>query len=201
MMTLEQWLAEASRRIKAYESCRLYKYRDTEDVVTIAWGHAMQNAFNDQHLFTALGIDWKRVVDGLIAINSEPENAVEAVISQSQADAIFDADLPGYIRQARASLPPGVFDALDDARRFVVLDLTYNMGPGPDGWGGFVATHNLLARAVQQKQQGHMDEAHALFGEVGDHLEAAAWDKQVGQRAVDDVAMMRSSEWVPPIAA
>jgi GH24 family phage-related lysozyme (muramidase) len=195
-MTQAQWLAEVSSRIRASEGLRLYKYRDSVDIVTLGYGYALEG--QRPPLFT--DAQWAAIQAAPIAIDSKPENAVEACITQEHAIALFDAILPTYIAQARASLATGIFDLLDDARRFVIVDLTYNLGAGSDGWGGFRATHDLIARAVTQKQQGRMDNAHALFGEAADHLAASAWYGEVGVRAEHDVTMMRSSEWSPVAA-
>ncbi len=88
-----------------------------------------------------------------------------------------------------------MFDKLSDARRFVIVDLTYNMGAGPDGWGGFHHTQSLINQAVAA--QGQMA-AHSLYAQAADALAQSAWYTQVGDRAKRDVAMLRSSNWVDP---
>lgn len=165
-MTQQQWLSECIRRVKINEGCRLIAYPDPlsgGDPFTIGYGQ------------------------------TGPDIKVGTTWTQIQADhALINAINYTYIPQARASLAPGVFDALSDARRFVVVDIVYNMGAGSDGWGGFGATHALLAAAVHTKVPAT---AHALYGEVADHLAASAWATQVGIRALRDEAMMRSSNW------
>lgn len=198
-MTAAQWTAEVSRRIKGYEALRLYKYKDDNDVTTFGWGYAIQSAATDQQNFAKCGLDYAVVMAAPTAPDSAPENAVAACLTAAQADALFALILPGYINDARGSLPEGIFDALTDARRFVIVDLCYNMGLA--GWNEFVNTKSNLVRAQQQKNQGHGDTAAQLFHVAGDDLAASLWYKQTGLRAINDVAMIRTSDWSPPVAA
>jgi GH24 family phage-related lysozyme (muramidase) len=194
LVTEQEFLAKTSLYIRDDEGLRLYKYRDKFGVITLGYGEALEGqrppTFTDQQ--------WASILAAPTAIDSEPENAVAACITQAQAIALFDAVLPGYIAAARASLATGIFDALDDARRYVVIDLTYNMGAGEEGWGGFGATHALIAQAVTAKKSGKDDDAHELFNQVADHLQGSAWYTQTGDRAKRDVAMMRTSAWCNP---
>lgn len=196
-MTEQQWNDQVELRIRDSEGCRLYKYRDNRGVVTLGDGFNMQRD-DARELLTKVGANWAAVAAAPVARTSDPADAVPPCITPAQAEALFLEILPAYISEARASLPPGVFDALDDVRRFVVVDLTYNMGAGSEGWGGFGETHALLAQAVAAKKTGKLDEAHALFGQVADHLAASAWYRQTGKRAMRDVAMMRTSRWCDP---
>ena len=116
-------------------------------------------------------------------------------IAPAQAQALFERCLSGLEHDARASLDAGVFDALTDARRFVLCDLEYNLGSR--GWLGFTTTRALLSEAQAQKLAGRVTIAHQLFQVAGDHLAASAWNGQVGQRATRDIAMIRTGEWVP----
>jgi lysozyme len=176
-MTPKEWFAEVKCRIGISEGCRLTMYYDTMGIPTIGYG------FNLQRGTAALAVC---DIEDLAAVI-----AGAASITQVQADALFALDLPQYVAAARASLPLGIFDRLSDARRFVVTDLTYNLGAS--GWEAFASTRNLLAAAVDTKAPMT---AHALYGEAADHLAASAWAGQVGNRALRDIAMMRSSTWV-----
>ena len=109
-------------------------YYDTVGVPTIAYGFNLQSG-EAASVLSGCGVaDPAAVIAGL------------APITQAQADATFDLMLPGYVAAARGTLASGVFDKLSDARRFVIVDLTYNMGAGLDGWGGFTQTQRSSTR-------------------------------------------------------
>jgi hypothetical protein len=198
-VTAQQWLAEAGRRIKLSESCRLYKYRDTVrdadhpiGVVTAAWGWNCERS-DTEAVFTKFGVTWSHFSASPIAVDSDPANAVAACLTQPQADSIFDVALDPVIGQARSSLASGVFDALSDPRRFVIVDLCYNLGEA--GWLGFGETRSIIAQAQLLKNQGRLVQSHSLWVEAGQRLKASDWYGQVGARAQRDVAMLVSGEW------
>lgn len=193
-------LGEVSRRISLSEACRLYKYRDTvrdaahpHGVITFAWGWNYERS-DTQAAIVKVGGDWGHVSAAPIAIDSEPANAVAACLTQPQADALIQIAIEPVIGQARASLADGIFDALDPVRRFVVTDLTYNLGEA--GWLEFNGTRGLINQAQLLKAQpGKLVQAHTLFMEAAQHLQAAPWYSQTGERAMRNVAMMRVGEW------
>lgn len=193
-MTEQQWMAETGRRVKISEACRLYKYHDSVGVVTFGWGWNYERG-DTEAVVVKVGGTWSHVSAAPIAKDADPENAVAACLTQPQADAIFDIAIAPVIGEARASLSAGIFDLLSDPRRFVIVDLAYNMGAGSDGWGGFTGTQGLIAQAQRLKEAGKLVQAHGLFVEAGDHLKASAWYGQVGARAQRDVAMLVSGEW------
>lgn len=131
-----------------------------------------------------------------IGIGQTGPHIVEGTVwTQQQVQEAFQADVPIYESKARGSLPAGVYDALSPARRFVIFDLCFNMGSGPYGWGGFTATHALIAAAVHTQNPVT---AHALYEEAADHLTSSSWISQTGNRARRGIAMMRSSNWCDP---
>ncbi len=182
-MTPEEWNDEVRRRIAINEGCRLTMYHDTVGVPTIAYGFNLESDTAAATLAKCGVANPSAVIAGL-----EP-------ITQAQADATFALMLPGYVSAARGTLGPGVFDKLSDARRFVIVDLTYNMGAGPDGWGGFVRTQALINQGANAPDP--MTRSR-LFGQAADALAQSAWYGQVGDRAKRDVAMLRTSNWVDP---
>jgi GH24 family phage-related lysozyme (muramidase) len=182
-MTSNQWNAEVRRRIAINEGCELRMYYDTVGVPTIAYGFNLQRGDAASVLSRCGVADPVAVIAGLSSI------------TQAQADATFDLMLPGYVADARGTLAAGVFDKLSDARRFVIVDLTYNMGAGLDGWGGFTQTQALINQGAAAADP--MSKTR-LFGRAADALMQSAWYTQVGNRAKRDVAMMRSSNWVDP---
>lgn len=198
-MTSADWLAATGRWIQSFEGLRLWKYRDSKGIVTLGWGFNL--AARGYGVWVAAGAREDEIRSAPTAVDGLLESAVTPCVTRAQADEVFFADLPGYVAATRALFPDGTFDRLDDGRRCAVTDLGYNMGTGELGLGGFHATIALLARAVDQKAQGHLDAAHALFGEAGDHLASSDYASDVPTRAAANIAVIRSSVWTPPLAA
>ena len=180
-MTPQQWTAEVRKRIAINEGCRLRMYYDTVGVPTIAYGFNLQNANADTILRNAGVTDIAGVKAGRTAL------------TQAQADSTFDQMLPGYVNGARGTLAPGVFDTLSDARRFVVVDMTYNLGVS--GWLDFPSARAAINAAVAATDDATK---RAKYNEAADQMKDSAWYGQVGNRAKRNVAMMRSSVWVDP---
>lgn len=176
-MTHDEWLAKATHLIAESEGLRLWMYHDSKGIKTIGIGLNLERSDAAQFLRRFGVIDPAAVIAG-----SKP-------ITLDQANAIFKSILPGYLAAARASLPTGIFDRLGPARQFVILDLTYNMGAGSDGWGGFRGTQSLITAAVQSTDMTH---AHALYMAAANHLASSQWAKDVGVRATRDIAMMQN---------
>jgi lysozyme len=180
-MTTEQWTAEVRRRIAINEGCRLTMYHDTVGVPTIAYGFNLQIGSARAILQHAGVTD----IDGVIAGRT--------ALTQAQADSTFDQMLPNYINEARGALNSGVFDKLNDARRFVVVDMVYNLGTA--GFMGFPSARRAIDNAVAATDQ---TTAHAQYEEAANQMVSSAWYGQVGDRAKRDVAMMRNGSWVNP---
>jgi hypothetical protein len=176
-MTQQEWLAEVARRTVLDEDDKTVAYPDPLSP------RAKTGSGSGDPWTIGIGHIGPEVHEGL-------------VWTQAQVEAQFASDLPKYVAEARASLDPGIFDFLSDARRFVIFDLCYTMGSGPDGWGGFHATHQIIAQAELLKNQGRLVQAHGLFVQAGERLIASTWYGQTGDRAKRDVAMIRSGDWV-----
>jgi GH24 family phage-related lysozyme (muramidase) len=181
MMTPEQWTAEVRRRIAINEGCRLRMYLDTMKIPTIAYGLNLTIGSARTVLKNAGVTD----IDGVIAGRT--------ALTQAQADSTFDQMLPNYINEARGTLNPNVFDKLNDARRFVVVDMVYNLGTA--GFMGFPSARRAIDNAVAATDQ---TTAHAQYEEAANQMVSSAWYGQVGNRAKRDVAMMRNGAWVDP---
>ncbi len=180
-MTPQEWIAEVRRRIAINEGFSLTMYYDTVQVPTIAYGFNLQNA-NAKAILQKAGVtDVAGVIAGRTAL------------TQAQADSTFDQMLPGYVNDAKGTLAPGVFDKLSDARRFVVVDMTYNLGVA--GWMGFPSARAAINAAVAATDPAAKS---AQYGKAADQMKDSAWYGQVGNRAKRNVAMMRSSNWVDP---
>ena len=119
--------------------------------------------------------------------------AGRTALTQAQADSTFDQMLPGYVNDAKGTLDPGVFDKLSDARRFVVVDMTYNLGVA--GWMGFPSARAAINAAVAATDPATKS---VQYGKAADQMKSSAWYVQVGNRAKRNVAMMRTSAWVDP---
>lgn len=175
-MTEPEWIGEVARRIVISEGDKTVAYPDPLSP------RAKTGSGSGDPWTIGIGETGPDIHEG-------------TVWTQAQVMARFALVLPKYVAEARASLQPGIFDALADARRFVIVDLVYNMGAGDDGWGGFTTTHGLIAQAQLLKNQGRLVQAHGLFVEAGQHLKEAAWYGQVGDRAKRDVAMLVAGDW------
>jgi len=173
-----QWYQEAARRVSISEGIKLTRYYDSLGIPTIGIGY---NLTRGGVPLRAVGIaDPQAIIDG-----TEP-------ITAEQALALLTNDLTASVSNARASLAPGIFDALSDARRFTVTDLVYNMGLG--GWVSFSGTRTLINEAQQAKNANNPN-AHGYFVAAGNHLAASAYYTQTGNRAKRNVAMLINGGW------
>jgi GH24 family phage-related lysozyme (muramidase) len=180
-MTPDQWAAEVRRRLGINEGCRLTMYLDTMGIPTIAYGFNLQDG-NPQAILKKAGVT---DIAGVIAGRTP--------LTQAQADSTFAQMLPGYIADAKTTLGPGVFDKLNDARRFVIVDMVYNLGVA--GFLGFPSARRAINSAVAATS---MASAHAFYEQAADQMVDSAWYTQVGNRAKRNVAMMRNGTWVDP---
>jgi GH24 family phage-related lysozyme (muramidase) len=182
-MTREQWLAAVRDRIGDDEGDSAKEYRDSMGIPTIGEGFNLERSDARQALAACGVTDVDGVMNGTVAL------------TPAQDATLFNYSFAPIESEARASLDAGIYDALSDARRFVICDLVYNLGAA--GWTAFTGTRSAIAQAQLAKNIGAAD-AHDLFEAAADHLANSAWFTQVGNRARRDVAMMRSGTWVNP---
>lgn len=182
-MNTQEWLAETERRIAISEGTEHYAYRDTRGILTIGIGFNCERS-DARSALAQCGV---ANIDGVLA--------GRVALTTGQVTMLFNYAFAPIVSDARASLPAGIFDALTDARRFVICDLVYNLGS--EGWGEFANTRALIAQAQSAKNQG-LQSAHSLFVEAAAHLEESDWFTQVGNRAKRDVAMLREGVWADP---
>lgn len=178
-MTDAEWQAEVFRRIGISEGCRSQVYLDTQGIPTVGIGFNLERP-DAREIITKIGADYDAVCNG-------------AALSQDQIRALFDLSFAPILSEARASLASGVYDFLSDARRFVICDLVFNLGP--DGWLSFVTTRALINQAQQAKDREDTVAAHVLFRQAANHLLQSAYARQVGNRAKRNAAMLASSVW------
>jgi hypothetical protein len=183
-MTFQEWEAAAQKRIGVNEGYAKTVYMDSANPPnpTVGVGFNL-NRGDARQALARIGADYNAVLNG-------------TPLTDQQVSQLFAYSFAPIVDQARASLAPFHFDSLSDARRFVVCDLTFNLGN--QGWLGFVNTRALLDQACHALRAGDGATAHTLFGQVADALASSAWYSQVGNRAKRDCAMMRTSNWCDP---
>lgn len=96
----------------------------------------------------------------------------DGTITKENASKLLYMMLPKYEDGARDLVD---FDVLDDVRRAVCIDLTYNLGEG--GFSEFRNTRRFI-------NQGDFEKA-------AENLKMSRWYKQVGYRGLRNVAIMR----------
>jgi lysozyme len=107
------------------------------------------------------------------------EYQVGEVISAEQITAWFNEDVATAIAGARRDIG-AAFDQLDEARQMVVIDMVFNLGAGSSGFGGF-------QRTIQAIRTG-------AYAQAAEDMLQSAWAGQVGNRATEDAAIMRSGQ-------
>lgn len=182
-MTHAEWLDEVTKRIAISEGCKLRRYYDTNGIPTIGIGFNLNRA--DAH----------GALESVGVTNPDSVLAGTAAITQAQADSLFAYAFAPIEFEARQSLINGTFDALSDARRFVICDLVYNLGQ--EGWREFTTSRDLIASAQMAKTVNAPD-AHAKFVLAAAHLRFTDWYTEVGDRAKRDCAMLQQGVWCDP---
>lgn len=129
----------------------------------------VDHVYRDSRGFLTAGI-------GHLLPQNGPYRDGEAV-SQAQVAAWFKQDTSTAISGARADMGAS-FDQLAEARKIVVIDMVFNLGAGSSGFGGFHATIAAI-RAGQ-------------YGQAATDMLQSLWASQVGARATQDAAIMRS---------
>lgn len=113
----------------------------------------------------AVGADYQLVRNGSQSLTKE------------QMDALLKTDIEGAVSNAQGAVSN--FDSLSPARQFVVVDMIFNLG-----LGGFQQFHQTIA-AIEAGD----------FEKAGSDMQQSAWYGQVGSRAVNDIALMKSGDW------
>jgi GH24 family phage-related lysozyme (muramidase) len=99
-------------------------------------------------------------------------------IPQSQIEAWYKQDVGRAVTGAKQDLGAGTFDQLDGARQIVIVDMVFNMGAGPTGFGGF---HDTI-RAIKAGQ----------YAQAAKDMLASKWASDVHGRAPEDANIMRT---------
>ncbi len=106
-------------------------------------------------------------------------NLDDVGITTDEAHYLLSGDLDRVIRGLTARYP--WFVDLDPVRQAVIVNMGYNMGLGK------LATFVRMLAAVSHKQ----------YGQASDEMIDSDWHKQVGVRAVELAAQMRTGTWPP----
>jgi peptidoglycan hydrolase-like protein with peptidoglycan-binding domain/GH24 family phage-related lysozyme (muramidase) len=96
-------------------------------------------------------------------------------VSAEQVAAWFKHDVASAIAGAKRDIGPA-YERLDEARRMVVIDMAFNLGTA--GFGSFHETIHAI-------QTGN-------YAQAASRMLQSLWARQVGHRATEDAAIMRS---------
>lgn len=198
------YLDQSLSRLKHFEGCVPWMYRDTVGRVTVGVGLMLPDAASAQALaFTFDGrpatpqeivADFRRVQQ--LASAREPafyKSPTSPQLPQDVIDAKLLAVLTEFESQVRAKLP--CYDSLPDGVKLALLDMAYNLGPA----GLFrdyphmlkaVAAGDWATAAAQCARHGPAPERNTwtramfLSGAVVDTLraEAEGWLTRAGRR-------------------
>jgi GH24 family phage-related lysozyme (muramidase) len=160
----------------------LHKYLDTEAVPTIGNGFNLWRG-DAKTVLQSIGIPIGPIFLTPACRRGPPHSAqacgIKDQITHEESRQLLLVVLRPMIQEAAMSVSN--FEKLTDARKFVICDLTYNLGITQ--WDAFYETRQLI------------DEGN--FERAAQHLKNSAWYQQVGDRALRDVAMLRTGEWLP----
>lgn len=163
------------------EGMVLHKYLDVMGIPTFLCGLNLQDS-NANELLARVEIDYAKIMASPTCHRGAPHGpqcGLPDLATAQQARQVLELFVAPVVQQAAVSITD--FEQLTDARKFVVVDLAYNMGD--DEWLQFTTARRLI------------DEAD--FAAAADDLEHTAWYGEVGDRAKRDVAMMRGGQWLP----
>ncbi len=96
-------------------------------------------------------------------------------VSAEQIRAWFKSDVASAVAGAKSVLGAS-FDRLDEARKIVIIDMVFNLGVH-----GFAGFHHTIA-AIES----------GAYAQAATDMLQSAWAGQVGSRATEDAAIMRS---------
>jgi lysozyme len=105
-------------------------------------------------------------------------NLDDTGISQDEATYLLAGDI-SRAEQGLLSRYPEWYPALDPVRQSVLINMAFNLGLS--SLAGFTHTLDCVARGQ--------------YGEASDSMLKSKWAGQVGQRAVELAAQMRTGEW------
>ena len=117
---------------------------------------------------------WTVGVGHLIGDGKTLPDSWNRKFSQEEVDSMFAKDFD-YHSKAASQIPG--YDKLNNKGQGALTDMTFNMGPA---WA------NKFPRFIDALKSGN------IFSMVSE-LQTSAWFKQVGRRAMDDIALLKDS--------
>ena len=142
--------------LRFHEGERLTAYRDTEGYWTIGVGHLLPNPRNPK---------WEGFR-----------------ITKAQSEELFQKDWNSHLTQLEVFAPWAL--SFDEARRYVILDMTFNLGIEPFDGDGF-KDWPIFVRQLK----GHQWEAAAA------NMRSTLWARQVKGRAQRLARMIATGSW------
>ncbi len=156
--------AHVRKIVRDNEGHRPHVYTDTQGHPTVGIGFNLDRS-DARAKLTAVGAEYDAVRSGKASLN------------EKQINALFSSDLAGAEHNARKLVKN--YDQLAPARKGVVTDMIFNLGPG--GFAQFKGT----IRAIEQGD----------FQSAAQHMQHSGWYEQTGDRAKRDVARMQTAHW------
>ena len=135
-------------------------------------------AYRDTQGYMTIGVGFNLDAEGAqqqieaLGLNYADVCAGEASLTSAQIATLFDSSLTCAIAGARACVSN--FDSLPSEKQAVVVDMVYNLGES--GFSEFKETIGAI-------EQGN-------FAEAAAQMKESLWYTQVGNRGVQDVALM-----------
>jgi GH24 family phage-related lysozyme (muramidase) len=158
------FLTHTQELISDSEGNKPYAYTDSVGVRTIGIGFNLTNPAARGRI-TALGLDFDAVFAGTTPLTA------------AQVTTLFDQDVQSAMTDAAGAVSN--FGTLADPRKFVVVDMIFNLGLS--GFEGFYGTISAIEAGD--------------FAGAARHMQMSLWYSQVGRRAIRDCAMMSSGDW------
>jgi lysozyme len=144
---MANWEAMEETEIKADEGLRLKAYKDTVGIITIGHGHTGPDVHDGQ------------------------------VITQEQAEELFEGDFQEAITNAKTAVP--FFDALDGPRKGAMTNMAFQMGEA-----GLAAFHGMLEAMDNQD-----------WDEAARHIMNSKYARQAKARATRIAYRVRTGEY------
>lgn len=145
------------------EGRRPQVYMDSVGLPTIGVGFNLHRSGASTQI-ESLGLDYDAVVGGRVDL------------TEQQIDALLDLDLDNAIVDAQGIF--STFDALNDTRQIILVDMVFNLGRA--GLAGF---RNMVA-AVER----------GAFDTAAEEMMDSRWYRQVATRGERNVAAMRTGD-------
>jgi len=191
------YIEQSLAKLKEFEGCVPWMYRDTVGKVTVGVGLMLPDAGAAMALgFTALG---KPVASAAVAadfarVAAMPEGKSAGFYRSSESpelpQAAIDDHLQALLTKFEANLRgalPG-YDALPDAIKLALLDMAYNLGPE-----GLLGGYPRLITAVKQS---HWAQAAAECARHGPSVARNTWTREQFLSAVVTTIKAEAETWL-----